>query len=169
MLCQQEVAGGDPGRRHLLGRRAVEPGLLKPPGRCLPGPLGVGVEQVEGPDRSPDRAQVAAVPATGPDQPVDDRDQEGARPARRLYQSSSAEVLILRVPHQIEDQLDDPTTGEHLAVVSARISGEFSQRHRDLDQGQLTCSSHDDHLPNTSSIIGRSPTTQVDRSAPWAP
>ena len=146
MIGQQEVAGRHPTRRHLLGRRSVESGLHETLRDRLAGSLGVGVQQVEGPDRIRDRVEVAPVLAAGRDEPVDDRDQEGPGPARGLDQTAAGEISVGCVADEVEDQLDDPAPGEYLAVVGARVSGEFSQGHRDLDQGQLTWCSHDDHL-----------------------
>ncbi len=65
----------------------------------------------------------------GGDEAVDDGDQECPCPARRLQNTAGAEVRIRRVPDQVEDQLDDPSAGEDLAVVGPRVADELSEIH----------------------------------------
>lgn len=133
VVGQQEVSGRHPGRRELLSGELIEPGLLETLRRRLPRQLGVGVEQIKGSDSIPDGADISPMPAAGSDQPLNDRNQEGAGPAGRLDQAPGTEILVLRVSDEVEDQLDDPATGEDLAVVGVRVVGQLSEGHPRLD------------------------------------
>ena len=78
-------------------------------------------EQVGGGDR---RAGVGNGPPGGPArtaQAPDHGDQEGTLAAGRLYRAARAQVLVLRVPGQIQDQVDHPLPGEDLAPSSPPV------------------------------------------------
>ena len=59
---------------------------------------------------------------------LNDRAEECPGAARRLHQMEGTKMAVCGVPGQIEQHLDHPSTGEHLAVV--------------LDSGTYKCHRH---------------------------
>ncbi len=57
---------------------------------------------------------------------LDHRDEERPRSARRLDGEHSTKITIGGVPSQVEDEFDDPATGEHLAVLAGFVDLEHA-------------------------------------------
>ena len=71
------------------------------------------------------------MPLTRFDQPLGHRNKESACATRRLNGDEAAKIAINREPCEIENQVDDPTTSENLAVFAGLVNlmhlGVFSQ------------------------------------------
>src|SRR5438876_10368560 len=63
------------------------------------------------------RGRVASVSLGAPDQTLDGGAEERSGPARWLHQAQGTKIAVRGVPGQIEQYIDHPPAGEHLAVV----------------------------------------------------
>ena len=84
--------------------------------------------KVIGTDRMTKRGEVASMGLSAPDELLDGGAKERPGTARWLYQVQGTEITVGGVPGQVEQYLDHPSAGEHLAVV--------------LDAGRCKCHRH---------------------------
>ena len=68
-------------------------------------------------DRTTKRGEVAFIGSGACYETLDHGAEEGSRAARWLHQMQGTKIAVGGVPGQIEQHLDYPSTGEHLAIV----------------------------------------------------
>ena len=118
---EKEVAALDAVGRDRLRLDVVEPCLDQCASDGLLRELCVHGEQVEGSQRGPNVGKRATVDSARLDETLGHRCEERSRPARGFDGDHAAEIAVGREARQIQDQLDDPATSEHFAVLTCLV------------------------------------------------
>ena len=118
---EEEVATLDAVRGDRLRLDVVEPRFDQCASDGLLCELSVHGEQIEGAQRCPNVGKRATVNSARLDETLGHRSQERTRPTRGFDSDHVAEITIGREAGQIEDQLDDPATSEHFAVLTCLV------------------------------------------------
>ena len=121
MICEQEIARRHPLLGQVLGGADGFAEITELRHDSLARVLRVVRQQIEALNCGAEVGERSVMPTTGLCQPFNDGQQEGTAAASGLHDDSGAKVGIGSVPDQVQDEVHDPATSEHLTVLGLRI------------------------------------------------